>query len=48
MNNESDDPDQRGDWFRDKVTPDLIQLHRVRNSLYSGRTKFQSVDIIDT
>ncbi|MFC1919884.1 polyamine aminopropyltransferase [Chloroflexota bacterium] len=48
MNSEPDDPDKSNDWFRDKVTPDLIQLHRVKGSLYSGRTKFQSVNVIET
>lgn len=48
MNSEPDDPDKSNDWFRDKVTPDLIQLHRVKESLYSGRTKYQSVNVIET
>jgi spermidine synthase len=48
MSSESDDPDKGNNWFRDVLNPDLVQLHRVKGSLYSGRTRFQSVDVIDT
>lgn len=39
------DPDK---WFRDKVSRDLIQLHRIEEVLYRGRTKFQSIEVIRT
>ncbi len=39
------DPDR---WFQDYVTPDLIQLHSIRQVVYSGQTSFQTVEIIDT
>lgn len=35
-------------WLHDKVTPDLIQIHSIKQVLYSGRTEFQSVEIIDS
>ncbi len=37
------DPDK---WFHDKVSRNLIQLHSIKDVLYTGRTKFQSVEII--
>ena len=39
------DPDR---WFCDKVSQDLIQLHSIKEVLYSGQTKFQSIEIIRT
>ncbi|MBI2853293.1 MAG: methyltransferase domain-containing protein [Chloroflexi bacterium] len=51
MSKESNDPDnvaQQREWFRDKLSDDLVQLHRVEGREYSGRTKFQAVDIIRT
>ncbi len=39
------DPDK---WFYDRVSRDLIQLHSIEEVLYSGRTKFQSIEIIRT
>ncbi len=41
------DPDKHK-WFHDHISPDLIMLHSIKEVLYSGRTKFQSIDIIDT
>lgn len=35
-------------WFYDYVNPDLVQLHSIRGVVYSGKTKFQSVEVIDT
>lgn len=35
-------------WFHDPISANLIQSHRIKSKLYSGRTRFQSVDIIDT
>jgi len=43
----SDNPD-KSIWLHDKVSPDLIQTHSIKQVLYSGRTEFQSVEIIDT
>jgi spermidine synthase len=41
------DPDKHR-WFFDNVSPDLTVLHSIKERIYSGRTKFQSVDIVDT
>jgi len=35
-------------WFHDHVTPDMVQSHRIREVVYSGRTQFQSIEIIDS
>jgi len=35
-------------WFYDHVTPDMVQLHSIKERVYSGRTRFQTVEIIDT
>jgi len=42
---EEDDPNQ---WFRDPINPDFVQLHRVKEVIYSGKTKFQSLEVIQT
>jgi spermidine synthase len=42
---EEDDPNK---WFRDPINPNFVQLHRVEKVIYSGKTKFQSVQIIHT
>ncbi len=42
-----DNPD-RSKWLHDEVSSDLVQLHSIKHVLYSGRTEFQSIDIIDT
>ena len=39
------DPDK---WFCDKISRNLIQLHSIEEVLYSGRTQFQSIEIIRT
>ncbi len=39
------DPDK---WFHDKISEDLIQLHSIKEVLYRGQTKFQSIEIIRT
>lgn len=33
-------------WFQDRVSRNLIQLHRVEEVLYRGKTKFQRAEII--
>jgi spermidine synthase len=37
------DPDK---WLRDSINEDFVQLHRLEEVLYSGRTKYQSVKIV--
>jgi spermidine synthase len=41
------DPDKHT-WFHDYISPDLTMLHSIRGVIYSGRTQYQSIDIIDT
>ena len=41
------DPDKNR-WFSDYISPDLTMLHSIKERIYSGRSKFQSVDIINT
>jgi spermidine synthase len=41
------DPDKHR-CFSDYISPDLTVLHSIKERIYSGRTKFQSVDIINT
>ena len=40
------DPDKHR-WFHDYVNPDITILHRIKELIYSGQTKFQSIAIID-
>jgi spermidine synthase len=39
------DPDR---WYYDKISEDLVQIHSVKEVLYRGRTKFQSIEFIRT
>jgi spermidine synthase len=41
------DPDKHS-WFSDYISPDLTMLHSIKERIYSGRSRFQSVDIINT
>jgi spermidine synthase len=41
------DPDKHK-WFSDHISPNLTVLHSLKERIYSGRSKFQSVDIINT
>jgi len=41
------DPDKHR-CFSDYISPDLTVLHSIKERIYSGRTKFQSVEIINT
>ena len=41
------DPDKHK-WFHDYISPDLSMLHSVKEVIYSGQSKFQSIDIINT
>jgi len=45
--NDPDNPDKRK-WLYDEVSADLAQLHRIKKVIYSGRTEFQSIEIVDT
>lgn len=45
--NDPDNPDKRK-WLRDAVSPDLVQFHSIKQVIYSGRTEFQKVDVVDT
>ncbi|MBI2958552.1 MAG: spermidine synthase, partial [Chloroflexi bacterium] len=36
------------EWFKDPLGADLVQYHRVRQRLFSGKSRFQTVDIIET
>ena len=40
-----DDPSK---WFYDPVSPNFVQLHAIEDIIYSGKTRFQSVEIIHT
>jgi len=42
------DPDTKHKWLYDYITPDLTVMHSIREKIYSGRTKFQSLDIVNT
>ena len=35
-------------WLYDAVNPNFIQLHSIKKVIYSGKSKFQSIDIIQT
>lgn len=37
-----------GQWFSEVITPDMSTLTRIKEFHYSGRTKFQNVEIIET
>lgn len=39
------DPDK---WLRDKINEDFHQLYRIEEVLYTGRTKYQSVQVVRT
>ena len=41
------DPDKHR-RFSDHISPDLTMLHSIKERIYSGQTKFQSVQIINT
>jgi len=40
------DPDKHR-WFHDYVNPDITISHHIKELIYSGQTKFQSIAIID-
>ncbi len=44
----SEDDPHKHKWFHDHLSPDLTLLHSIREVAYSGNSKFQSIDIINT
>ena len=40
-----DDPSK---WFYDPINPNFVQMHAIEDIVYSGKTRFQSVEIIHT
>lgn len=41
------DPDKHS-WFSDYISPNLTVLHSIKEKIYSGRSKFQTVEVIKT
>ncbi|MDP2919862.1 MAG: polyamine aminopropyltransferase [Dehalococcoidia bacterium] len=35
-------------WFFDKINDNLMQLHAISNVLYTGKTRFQSIEILQS
>jgi spermidine synthase len=35
-------------WFHDCISPDLVMMHSIRELIYSKRTRYQSIDIVNT
>ncbi len=35
-------------WFTDTISPNFLQRYRVRGTLYTGQTRYQSMQVIDT
>jgi spermidine synthase len=35
-------------WFSDTINPNFVQRYRVRGTLYTGQTRYQSMEVIDT
>ena len=40
------DPDKQ--WFYDKISPTMVQGHKLKQVLYRGQSQFQSVEIVET
>ncbi len=38
----------QSDWLHDHINPDLTQLHRIQKVIYSGKSRYQSVQFIDS
>lgn len=38
---------KQNEWFRDHVLPDLVQLHRIKKVIHSGKTPYQSVEFAE-
>ncbi len=44
-----DSPDKdKGNWLYDPINPNLFQLHRIKRRIYSERTEFQYLEIVET
>ncbi len=39
---------KENEWFQDYVTPDIVQSYSIKEVIYSGRTQFQSIEIIES
>lgn len=39
---------KENEWFQDYVTPDMVQSYSIKEIIYSGRTQFQSIEIIES
>ena len=39
---------KRNEWLRDEVTPNLVQLHSIKKVIYSGKSRYQDVQFIDS
>jgi len=37
-----------GKWFSELITPDMLLRYRVKQTLYSGKTDYQQIDILET
>ena len=37
----------QGNWLYETITPDLIQVERIREVIFEGRTQYQDVMIVD-
>ena len=38
---------KQNEWFHDHVLPDLVQLHRIKKVIYSGKTPYQTVEFAE-
>ena len=45
MDQEDQDPNL---WLHDTINPDFVQMHRIRNVMYAGKTQFQSVAVVES
>ncbi len=44
-----DEEDQHPNlWLHDTINPDFVQMHGIRDVLYTGKTQFQSVAIVES
>jgi spermidine synthase len=39
---------KENEWFHDHVTPDMVQSYRIKEVIHSGKTRFQSIEIIES
>jgi len=45
---DSDPDSSRHTWLHDHVSPDLTMMHSIVETLYSGRTAFQAINVINS